>query len=88
MWALPLLKALDILENLSLALGTVVRLPMMGQSVFQGAKTTLQHGIVISVPLATATEHDPTTHQQLVIHTRGILVALITMMQQPSGSPA
>ena len=55
MQALPIIKALDILNNLFPGLSAVLKRAMMGQFMLQGAEKTLHHRMVIAIAIATTT---------------------------------
>src|SRR2546422_6791056 len=88
MHPLAIVKDLDKLKGWAPGFGPCLERPVMPQLVLQRAEEALRDGVIVAVPPATHTGHQPMLGEDLPIGRRRILAALIRVVNQARLRPA
>src|SRR5213594_1818392 len=82
MQPLPIIEHLDELEHLRASVVAGVIVPLMDQLIFERTEEALDHGVVVTIPLATHAGHKASLLYQPLIRDTGVQRPLIGVMNQ------
>src|SRR5438094_6373288 len=82
MQPLPIIEHLDELEHLRASVVAGVIVPLMDQLIFERTEEALDHGVVVTIPLATHAGHKASLLDQPLIRDTGVQRPLIGVMNQ------
>src|SRR5438093_13496996 len=80
MQPLPIIEHLDELEHLRASVVAGVIVPLMDQLIFERTEEALDHGVVVTIPLATHAGHKASLLYQPLIRDTGVQRPLIGVM--------
>ena len=82
MQPLPIIEHLDELEHLRASVVAGVIVPLMDQLIFERTEEALDHGVVVTIPLATHAGHKASLLDQPLLRDPGVQRPLIGVMNQ------
>src|SRR5438093_118843 len=80
MQPLPIIEHLDELEHLRASVVAGVIVPLMDQLIFERTEEALDHGVVVTIPLATHAGHNASLLDQPLIRDTGVQRPLIGVL--------